>query len=67
MPRDSSPRPRMNGLFPTLLRCLPSPHNWLLEAFEEQKEFVAEVGRQHEFSLDAAQPQDFIDAVLMLM
>uniref|UniRef100_UPI004038D921 cytochrome P450 2B4-like n=1 Tax=Callospermophilus lateralis TaxID=76772 RepID=UPI004038D921 len=53
------------GLFPALLRHLPGPHNRLFEVFEKQKEFVARVVKEHQDSLDTAQPRDFIDASLI--
>ncbi|XP_054553165.1 cytochrome P450 2G1-like [Talpa occidentalis] len=55
------------SLFPALLRHLPGPHNRLFEVFEKQKEFVARVVKEHEVSLDPAQPRDFIDAFLIRM
>ncbi|KAG3256095.1 cytochrome P450 2B4-like [Ictidomys tridecemlineatus] len=55
------------GLFPALLRHLPGPHNRLFEVFEKQKEFVAQVVKEHQVSLDPAQPRDFIDAFLISM
>ncbi|XP_077889473.1 cytochrome P450 2B4 [Ictidomys tridecemlineatus] len=55
------------GLFPALLRHLPGPHNRLFEVFEKQKEFVARVVKEHQVSLDPAQPRDFIDAFLIRM
>ncbi|KAM5134069.1 cytochrome P450 2G1-like [Callospermophilus lateralis] len=53
------------GLFPALLRHLPGPHNRLFEVFEKQKESVARVVKEHQDSLDTAQPRDFIDASLI--
>ncbi|KAG8511370.1 Cytochrome P450 2B11 [Galemys pyrenaicus] len=59
--------PKIYSLFPALLRHLPGPHNRLFEVFEKQKEFVALVVKEHEASLDPAQPRDFIDAFLIRM
>ncbi|XP_015352515.2 cytochrome P450 2G1-like, partial [Marmota marmota marmota] len=55
------------GLFPALLRHLPGPHNRLFEVFEKQKEFMARVVKEHQDSVDTAQPQVFIDAFLIRM
>ncbi|VTJ54956.1 Hypothetical predicted protein [Marmota monax] len=55
------------GLFPALLRHLPGPHNRLFEVSEKQKEFMARVVKEHQDSVDTAQPRDFIDAFLIRM
>ncbi|XP_038623387.1 cytochrome P450 2B4-like [Tachyglossus aculeatus] len=58
---------QLYSLSPGLLRHLPGPHNGLFEVFEEQKRFVARMAKEHEASLDPAEPRDFIDAFLIRM
>ncbi|XP_023598525.1 cytochrome P450 2B4-like [Trichechus manatus latirostris] len=48
---------QLHGLFLAFLRHLPG--------FEKQKEFGAQIVREHEVSLDTAQPWHFIDAFLI--
>ncbi|XP_053328562.1 cytochrome P450 2G1-like [Spea bombifrons] len=55
------------NFIPSLLRLVPGPHYKLRENYLEQMQYVDEVVREHEATLDLGNPRDYIDAFLVKM
>ncbi|NXH14223.1 CP2H1 protein, partial [Bucco capensis] len=55
------------NFFPTIWEYLPGPHQKLIENVNEVNEFVLEITKEHQKTLDPTCPRDFIDAFLNKM
>ncbi|KAM4640983.1 cytochrome P450 2G1-like isoform 2-T2 [Discoglossus pictus] len=58
---------QLYNFFPTILNLLPGPHHLLSENYQAQMDYMEEIVREHEATLDHSYPQDFIDAFLIKM
>ncbi|XP_029475636.1 cytochrome P450 2C31-like isoform X2 [Rhinatrema bivittatum] len=56
---------QMYNFFPVILDCFPGPHQELFKNYKKQMQFVEEIMKSHEESLDLTSPRDFIDAFLI--
>ncbi|XP_044149353.1 cytochrome P450 2C31-like [Bufo gargarizans] len=55
------------NFFPNLMARVPGPHQSIFQSFRKLKEFVMEVVRTHQGTLDENCPRDFIDCFLIRM
>ncbi|XP_069047960.1 cytochrome P450 2F5-like isoform X2 [Lepisosteus oculatus] len=58
---------QLYNLFPWLLERLPGPHEEIFSGAEEVRRFVEERVREHQETLSAHGPRDFIDCFLLRM
>ncbi|XP_063793871.1 cytochrome P450 2G1-like isoform X2 [Pseudophryne corroboree] len=55
------------GMSPTLMSYVPGPHQRLITTFQNLKDFVMDMVRYHQNTLDENCPRDLIDCFLMRM
>ncbi|XP_053577618.1 cytochrome P450 2G1 [Bombina bombina] len=58
---------QLYNFFPFILNLLPGPHHKLAENYQEQMQYVEEIVKEHEATLDPSSPRDYIDAFLIKM
>ncbi|XP_060114375.1 cytochrome P450 2F2-like [Heteronotia binoei] len=58
---------QMYNLFPHVMYYLPGPHNRIFENFEKLDQFILEMTKTHQETLDPNFPRDFIDCFLLKM
>ncbi|XP_063793883.1 cytochrome P450 2A5-like [Pseudophryne corroboree] len=55
------------NVFPTLMSYVPGPHQKLFTTFQNLKDFVMDMARSHQTTIDKNCPRDFIDRFLIMM
>ncbi|XP_065602991.1 cytochrome P450 2H2-like [Cyrtonyx montezumae] len=58
---------QLYNFFPTIMDCLPGPHKTLLKTIDDVDDFISEIVRAHQKSIDPSCPRDFIDAFINKM
>ncbi|KAM5145951.1 cytochrome P450 2G1-like [Mantella aurantiaca] len=54
-------------IFPSIMRYLPGPHQRIFDLLQDIKETLKECIKNHQNSLDPANPRDYIDSFLIKM
>lgn len=58
---------QMYNFIPSILKYFPGPHHKLTENYQAQLDYVEEIVREHEKTLDPSSPRDYIDVFLLKM
>ncbi|NXC50806.1 CP2H1 protein, partial [Penelope pileata] len=58
---------QLYNFFPVIMDHLPGPHQTMIKYTEKVDDFIAEIVRAHQESLDPSCPRDFIDAFINKM
>ncbi|XP_030076028.1 cytochrome P450 2G1 [Microcaecilia unicolor] len=58
---------QLYDLFPSIMWCMPGPHNRIFQIFEEFKEYISETVKKNKETLDPNNPRHFIDCFLIRM
>ncbi|CAI9599389.1 unnamed protein product [Staurois parvus] len=55
------------NFIPSILKYIPGPHYKLAENYQAQLDYVEEIVREHEKTLDPTSPRDYVDVFLLKM
>ncbi|OXB51606.1 hypothetical protein ASZ78_011236, partial [Callipepla squamata] len=58
---------QLYNFFPTIMDSLPGPHKTLIKSVDDIDDFISEIVRAHQKSIDPSCPRDFIDAFINKM
>lgn len=58
---------QMYNIFPGIMERLPGPQHKIFKHIENLKVFIKEKIQEHQATLDASSPRDFIDCFLLRM